>query len=192
MRLDLPPFTIIGATTRASLISAPLRDRFGMVYHLKFYEQQDIEQIIARNARILNVEVKPEAKVEIARRSRRTPRIANRLLKRVRDYSQVKGNGIVDRQTCQAAFSMMDVDELGLDWIDRKILEVIIDKFNGGPVGLNTIAAATGEDMATIEEVYEPYLLQIGFLDRSARGRVATANAYRHLGREQANPQKLL
>ncbi len=192
LRLDLPPFTIIGATTRASLISAPLRDRFGMVYHLKFYEPSDIEQIIARNAAILGVEVEPPAKAEIAKRSRRTPRIANRLLKRVRDYSQVKGNGIVDKNICRAAFSMLDVDELGLDWIDRKILEVIIDKFNGGPVGLNTIAAATGEDMATIEEVYEPYLLQIGFLDRSARGRMATVNAYRHLGRPTKPEQRLL
>ncbi len=192
LRLDLPPFTIIGATTRASLISAPLRDRFGMVYHLKFYEQRDIEQIIERNAAILGVEVKPGAKAEIAKRSRRTPRIANRLLKRVRDYSQVKSNGIVDEAVCEAAFAMMDVDELGLDWIDRKILEIIIDKFNGGPVGLNTIAAATGEDMATIEEVYEPYLLQIGFLDRSARGRVATDSAYRHLGRNKKQVQKLL
>jgi holliday junction DNA helicase RuvB len=185
LRIDLPKFTIVGATTRASLISAPLRDRFGMIYHLEFYEHEDIEKIIARSARILEIGIEGGAAGEIARRSRRTPRIANRLLKRVRDYCEFNGSGPVSRELCGAAFNLLDVDNLGLDWVDRKILETIIDKFSGGPVGLGTIAAATGEDMATIEEVYEPYLVQLGFLDRSPRGRLATEHAYKHLGREK-------
>lgn len=185
LRIDLPPLTIIGATTKMSLLSAPLRDRFGLVYHLNFYENQDIEKIIRRSAGILNVAVDEAACRSIAQRSRRTPRVANRLLKRVRDYCEVKGNGFVDESLCGGAFEMLEVDSLGLDWIDRKILEIIIDKFNGGPVGLNTIAAASGEDMATIEDVYEPYLMQLGFLDRSPRGRLATELGYRHLGRKR-------
>ncbi len=185
LRIDLPQFTIIGATTKASLLSAPLRDRFGMVYHLNFYEPEDIGKIIKRSAGILNTDIHDEALGEIAKRARRTPRVANRLLKRVRDYCEVKGDGKIDLENCYKAMEMLEVDELGLDWIDRKILETIIDKFKGGPVGLNTIAAATGEDMATIEEVYEPYLMQLGFIDRTPRGRIVTDIGYRHLGRNK-------
>jgi len=185
LRIDLPQFTIIGATTKISLLSSPLRDRFGMTYHLNFYGHEDIEQIVNRSAGILNVDIEPTSAQEIAKRSRRTPRVANRLLKRVRDYCQVKGDGRIKNDLCLTALEMLEVDELGLDWIDRRILEVIIDKFAGGPVGLNTIAAATGEDMATIEEVYEPYLMRLGFLDRSPRGRIVTDIAYKHLGREK-------
>jgi len=180
LRIDLPRITIVGATTKMSLLSAPLRDRFGMVYHLNFYDHEDIEQIIDRSAKILDVKIDSESKKEVAKRSRRTPRVANRLLKRVRDYSQVKGDGRIEGSICGKAFGMLEVDELGLDWIDRKILELMIDKFKGGPVGLNTIAAATGEDMATIEEVYEPYLMRLGFIDRSPRGRIVTDIAYKH------------
>ncbi|MBU0636951.1 MAG: Holliday junction branch migration DNA helicase RuvB [Patescibacteria group bacterium] len=185
LRIDLPPFTIIGATTKISLLTAPLRDRFGMTYHLNFYEPEDIEKIIDRSAKILKISLDQDSGREIASRSRRTPRIANRLLKRVRDYCEVKSDGRVDNVLCQAAFDLLEVDDLGLDWIDRKIMEMIIDKFNGGPVGLNTIAAATGEDVATIEEIYEPYLMQLGFLDRSPRGRIVTDIAYRHLGKKR-------
>lgn len=183
LRLDLPRFTIIGATTLASLLSSPLRDRFGLSYHLEFYESFEMEKIIARSANILNIEIPAEASSAIAGRSRRTPRIANRLLKRVRDYCQVKNNGQIDTDSCAGAFSLLGLDDLGLDAIDRKILETIIDKFKGGPVGLNTLAAATGEEIDTLENVYEPYLLQLGFLDRSPRGRIATVNAYKHLKR---------
>jgi len=192
LRIDLPRFTIIGATTRVSLLSSPLRDRFGMIFHLNFYEEGEIKNIVNRSARILGVEIDQDSARQIAQRARRTPRVANRLLKRVRDYCQVKGDGIIDPQLCQEAFSMLEVDELGLDWIDRKILETIIDKFNGGPVGLNTIAAATGEDMATIEEVYEPYLMQLGFLDRTPRGRIVTDRAYQHLKKEQKKQGRLV
>ncbi len=192
LRIDLPRFTIIGATTKISLLSAPLRDRFGLIHHLNFYENEDIEKIIKRSASILGVELKEEAAKEIAKRSRRTPRVANRLLKRVRDYCEVKGNGIIEKEICEQSFKMLEVDELGLDWIDRKILETIIDKFSGGPVGLNTIAAATGEDMATIEDVYEPYLMQLGFLDRSPRGRIATEIAYKHLGKTKKEQGKII
>ena len=184
LRIDLPKFTIIGATTRVSLMSSPLRDRFGMVYHLDFYENEDLETIVGRNANILNIALEEDSAKEIARRGRRTPRIANRLLKRVRDYCQVRTEGRLDLSGCRDALAMLAIDEVGLDDIDRKILELIIDKFNGGPVGLGTIAAATGEDMATIEEVYEPYLMRLGFLDRSPRGRIATPAAYEHLGRK--------
>lgn len=188
LRIDLPKFTIIGATTRISLMSSPLRDRFGMVYHLDFYEPEDLEKIINRNAGILNITIDEMSAGEIARRARRTPRIANRLLKRVRDYCQVRTEGQLNLQACREALEMLAIDEVGLDDIDRKILELIIDKFNGGPVGLSTIAAATGEDMATIEEVYEPYLMRLGFLDRSPRGRIATPAAYEHLGRKFVKP----
>jgi len=182
LRLDLPKFTIIGATTHVSLLSSPLRDRFGVSHHLDFYTLEDLEKIITRSANILNIELSSSAKT-IAERARRTPRLANRLLRRVRDYSEVKSDGRLTPELCQSALELLEIDELGLDRIDRKILETIIDKFSGGPVGINTIAAATGEDLATIEEVYEPYLLQIGFLDRTNRGRLATDHAYRHLGR---------
>lgn len=184
LRLDLPRFTIIGATTMVSLLSAPLRDRFGHIYHLNFYESAEIEKIIRRSAKLLKVDLDREAVSLIANRSRKTPRIANRLLKRVRDYAQVKGNGYIDLKICEEAFKVLEVDNIGLDHVDRKILLTIIDKFKGGPVGLNTLAAATGEEIDTICDVYEPYLLQIGFLDRSARGRVVTEAAYKHLNLE--------
>ena len=187
LRLDLPHFTIIGATTMASLLSAPLRDRFGHVHHLGFYELDEMEKIIRRSAKLLKVDLDHEAATLIASRSRKTPRIANRLLKRVRDYSQVKGNGFIDLETCENAFKMMEIDGLGLDQVDRKLLLTIINKFKGGPVGLNTLSAATGEDIDTILNVYEPYLLQLGFLDRSPRGRMVTELAYKHLGLASAS-----
>jgi len=182
LRLDLPRFTIIGATTMASLLSAPLRDRFGHIHHLEFYDLEDLEKIIRRSAKLLKVDIDALAVNLVAGRARKTPRIANRLLKRVRDYCQVKSDGYVSLALCQDTFHMMEVDDLGLDNVDRKLLKTIIDKFAGGPVGLNTLSAATGEDMDTILNVYEPYLLQLGFLDRSPRGRVVTDLAYRHLG----------
>lgn len=182
LRIDLPKFTIIGATTKVSMLTAPLRDRFGMTYHLNYYETSDIEDIIKRSAGILGVLIEENMELAIASRSRRTPRIANRLLKRVRDYCEVEGEGVISEEHCHNAFNMLEVDEHGLDAIDRKILEVIIEKFKGGPVGLNTIAAATGEDISTIEDVYEPFLIQLGFLDRSPRGRLATDQAFEHLG----------
>jgi Holliday junction DNA helicase RuvB len=181
LRLDLPKFTMIGATTRLSLLSAPLRDRFGITYHLKYYEEQEIAQIINRSAKILNVEMDGSAASEIARRARFTPRVANRLLKRIRDFAQVKNNGLVTPNISAEAFRHLEIDELGLDNIDREILKTIITKFNGGPVGLGTLAAATREEIDTIEEVYEPYLLQLGLLNRTPRGRMATETAYKHL-----------
>ncbi len=181
LRIDLPPITIIGATTKVSMLSAPLRDRFGMIYHLNFYENEDIEKIIFRSAKILKTDIDNDSLAKIATRSRRTPRVANRLLKRVRDYCEVKGDGKIYNELCDKSFKVLEVDELGLDWIDRKIIETIIDKFKGGPVGLNTIAATTGEEMSTIEDVYEPFLMQLGFLDRSPRGRIVTDIAYKHL-----------
>lgn len=192
LRLDLPKFTIIGATTLASLLSAPLRDRFGVTHHLNFYETGDIEKIIGRSAGILSVDMDVDARKEIAQRSRRTPRIANRLLKRVRDYCEVKGDGKVSLKDSLDAFKMLEVDELGLDLVDRRILETIINKFKGGPVGLNTLAAASGEEMDTIENIYEPYLMQLGFLDRSPRGRIVTALGYQHLGLEEPGTGKLI
>jgi Holliday junction DNA helicase RuvB len=181
LRLDLPKFTIIGATTQASLLSAPLRDRFGLTHHLEFYEPEEIKRIVHRSAGIMGVSVDDSAGKAIAERSRRTPRIANRLLKRVRDYSQVMGDGKIDNDICLKSFDLLEVDELGLDSVDRKVLKTIIEKFQGGPVGLNTLSAATGEEMDTIENMYEPYLLQLGFLDRTLRGRVATDLAKKHL-----------
>ncbi len=192
LRLDLPKFTIIGATTLASLLSAPLRDRFGVTHHLNFYETIDIEKIIKRSAGILNIEIDSDAGSEIASRSRHTPRIANRLLKRVRDYCEVKGDGRISLDGSLEAFKMLEVDKLGLDLIDRRILETIIHKFKGGPVGLNTLAAATGEEMETIENIYEPYLMQLGFLDRSPRGRIATVLGYQHLELEEPGTGKLI
>jgi Holliday junction DNA helicase RuvB len=191
VRIDLPSFTIIGATTKVSMLSAPLRDRFGIHYHLDFYTSEEINRIISRSAYILGVEISEEAGHSIAGRARRTPRVANRLLKRVRDYCQVKGDGYLSPDLCERALEMLEVDKLGLDWVDRKILETIIDKFNGGPVGLNTISAATGEDMSTIEDVYEPYLMQLGFIDRSPRGRIVTENGYKHLGRERPGQRNM-
>ena len=181
LRIDLPKFTLIGATTRLSLLSAPLRDRFGMTYHLKFYEPQEIEKIVKRSAKILSVRTAPEAAVEIAKRARFTPRVANRLLKRIRDFAQVKNNGDITKNIADEALNHLEIDELGLDNVDREILKTIILKFNGGPVGLGTLAAATREEIATIEEVYEPFLLQLGLLNRTPRGRVATETAYKHL-----------
>jgi len=184
LRLDLPKFTLIGATTRYNLLSSPLRNRFGCTYRLDYYNHQEIEQILRRSAKILAIELIDDAVKMIARRSRLTPRIANRLLKRVRDYVQVKGDGIVNSKLAQEALELMDVDVQGLDALDRKILEVIIEKFKGGPVGLNSIAAAVMEEEGTIEEIYEPYLMQLGFLMRTPRGRVVTELGYQHLGLE--------
>jgi len=181
LRLDLPHFTIVGATTKISLLSSPLRDRFGNIYHLSFYEDDEIEQIINRSAKILEIEIEKLASKQIASRARKTPRVANRLLKRVRDFTQVKADGKINQDITQQALDMLDIDEFGLDEVDRKILQTIITKFAGGPVGLNTIAAATGEEMATIEDVYEPFLIQIGMLKRTPKGRVATDHAYQHL-----------
>ncbi len=181
LRIDLPKFTIIGATTKMSLLSAPLRDRFGSIYHLDFYNVSDIDRIIRRSAGILNVQLENEACGHIAARSRRTPRVANRLLKRVRDYAEVKHDGVIRPDISKRALEMLEVDGLGLDYIDRKILFCLMEKFGGGPAGLNAVAAAAGEEMATIEDVYEPYLLQIGFIERTPRGRVVTDLAKRHL-----------
>lgn len=182
LRLSLERFTIIGATTRLSLLSSPLRDRFGATYHLTFYEENDIANIVARNANLLQIAIEPDAVTELSRRSRRTPRVANRLLRRVRDFAQVKAEGAVSRQVADDALKMMSVDPHGLDAVDRRILEVIIETFRGGPVGLSSLAAATQEEMQTIEEIYEPFLIQIGMLQRTPRGRVATPRAYEHLG----------
>ena len=181
LRLDLPKFTLIGATTRIGLLTAPLRDRFGMTYRLDYYEEPEIEQIIERAAKILNIKVDAHGKNEIAKRSRRTPRIANRLLKRVRDFAQVKAQGKIDKEVAMQALSMLDVDNLGLDANDRRILEALIEKFAGGPVGISSLAAATSEDQGTIEDIYEPFLLRLGLLARTPKGRVATPAAYDHL-----------
>jgi holliday junction DNA helicase RuvB len=190
LRLDLPKFTLIGATTRIGLLSSPLRDRFGMTYRLDFYEDEEIERILERASKILNIEIDPSGKKEIATRSRKTPRIANRLLKRVRDYAQVKGNGKISMSLAQTALALLEVDELGLDANDRRILSALIEKFNGGPVGISSIAAATSEDPGTIEDIYEPYLLRLGLLARTPKGRVATPAAYDHLKKSTPANQK--
>jgi len=182
LRLNLPSFTLIGATTRYALLSPPLRDRFGAVYRLDFYDRISLEKILKRSARILQVEAEDEGLREIARRARGTPRVANRLLKRVRDYAQVMADGIVTESVAKAALSKLEIDAIGLDEIDHKVLHTIIEKFNGGPVGLDTIAASISEESDTITDVYEPYLLQLGFLERTPRGRLATPLAYEHLG----------
>ena len=182
VRIDLPPFTLIGATTRAGLLSAPLRDRFGVLSRLDFYETKDLCKIIERTAEIFHTSISKEAALEIAGRSRGTPRIANRLLKRIRDISQVKGEKEITLETTKIALDMLQVDNVGLDHIDHKLLKSIIEHFNGGPVGLETIAATIGEEAQTIEDVYEPYLLQIGFLQRTPRGRIVTEKAYSHFG----------
>lgn len=184
LRLDLPKFTILGATTRYNLLSSPLRDRFGMTFRLNYYEPGDIASIVHRSAGILDIQIDNDSSEAIAHRSRLTPRIANRLLKRVRDFAQVKGTGEIDKATTDKALDMMEIDTIGLDSIDRRILEIIIDKFKGGPVGLNSIAAATGEEMGTIEEIYEPFLMQLGLIMRTPRGRVVTESGYKHLNRE--------
>jgi len=182
MRLDLPPFTLIGATTRAGMLSAPLRDRFGVVSRLELYSMDELSYIVSRNADLLGIEILGDAANEVALRSRGTPRIANRLLKRVRDYAQVRGDGIITPEIASEALRMLQVDPLGLDSIDHKMLRSMISGFRGGPVGLDTIAATIGEESQTIEDVYEPYLLQIGFMQRTPRGRIVTPAAYQHLG----------
>jgi len=184
IRLDLPKFTLVGATTRAGLLTAPLRDRFGVVQKLEFYNADELKEIVRRSATVLGVEIDESGAIEIARRSRGTPRLANRLLKRVRDFAQVKYNGVIDKSVADFALDTLDVDKLGLDNNDRMILLTIIEKFGGGPVGLNTLSAAIGEDAGTLEEVYEPYLLMNGLINRTPGGRVATENAYIHLGIE--------
>ena len=184
IRLDLPKFTLVGATTRAGLLSAPLRDRFGVTQRLEFYDKKELTTIILRSAQVLGVEIEPNGAAEIAKRSRGTPRLANRLLKRVRDFAQVKYDGVITKEVADFALDIMDVDKMGLDQNDRNILLMIIEKFSGGPVGLDTLAAALGEDAGTLEDVYEPYLLMNGLINRTPRGRMATENAYRHLGLE--------
>ncbi len=184
IRIDLPPFTLVGATTRAGALSAPLRDRFGVLSRLEYYTADELKEIILRTAQVLETEIDDEAASEIALRSRGTPRIANRLLKRVRDFAQVKGDGRITVELSTEALDLMQVDQLGLDHIDHKLLKTIIEKFNGGPVGLETIAATIGEEAGTIEDVYEPYLLQIGFLQRTPRGRVVTHAVYNHFQME--------
>ena len=181
IRVDLPRFTLVGATTRAGQLSAPLRDRFGMLFRLEMYSPEELSQIVERSAGILGIDADADGLLEIARRSRGTPRIANRMLKRVRDYAQVRAGGHIDRATAREALAMLDVDELGLDKIDRNILSCMMDKFGGGPVGLDTLAATTGEDPVTIEDVYEPYLMQLGFLMRTPRGRMCTPAAWSHM-----------
>ena len=182
LRIDLPHFTLIGATTKLSKLSSPLRDRFGNTYRLEFYEHDDINKIVKRSADILNVPVDAESSSEIAKRSRKTPRIANRLLKRVRDFAEVKNNGQITPELVRDTLVQLGIDELGLDQVDRRIMQTIIEKFAGGPVGLNTISAATSEEMEAIEDVYEPFLLQLGFINRTNRGRIITDKAYEHLG----------
>lgn len=184
VRLDLPKFTLVGATTRAGLLTAPLRDRFGVVSKLEFYSTEELTTIILRSAQLLNVEIEKQGAIEMARRSRGTPRLANRLLRRVRDFAQVKYDGVITNEAANFALDLLDVDKLGLDHVDRNILVTVIEKFNGGPVGLDTLAAAIGEDSGTIEEVYEPYLIKNGLLARTPKGRRVTDYAYKHLGLE--------
>lgn len=187
IKLDLPPFTLVGATTRAGALTAPLRDRFGIVQRLEFYQVDELTTIIERSAKFLNLNLDAAGAHEIARRSRGTPRIANRLLRRVRDFAEVKNHGVIDQTTAAAALTMVDVDEAGFDYMDRKLLLAIIEKFMGGPVGLENLAAAIGEEKETIEDVLEPYLIQQGFLQRTPRGRVATPHAYAHFGLRMSN-----
>jgi Holliday junction DNA helicase RuvB len=182
VKLDLPAFTLIGATTRAGMLTNPLRDRFGIVARLEFYSTDELKQIVARSARLLNVEVSADGAQEIASRARGTPRIANRLLRRVRDYAEVKAKGAISREVADAGLKMLDVDAIGLDVMDRKLLLAVMEKFSGGPVGVDNLAAAIGEERDTIEDVLEPYLIQQGYLQRTPRGRMATASAYRHFG----------
>ncbi len=182
IRLDLPKFTLVGATTRAGLLTAPLRDRFGVIHHLEFYTEEELAKIILHSARVLDVEIDPEGAQEMAKRSRGTPRLANRILKRVRDFAQVKYDGKITKEVAAFALDLLEVDRYGLDQTDRLLLTTIMEKFSGGPVGLDTLAAAVGEDAGTIEEVYEPYLIKNGFINRTPRGRVATELAFHHLG----------
>ncbi len=188
IRLDLPRFTLVGATTRAGLLSAPLRDRFGILFRLEMYSPEELAAIVRRSAGILNVHADDEGILEIARRSRGTPRIANRMLRRVRDFAQIRAGGVITLEVARQGMDLLDVDELGLEKLDRAMLETMIDKFGGGPVGLETLSAMTGEDASTIEDVYEPYLMQLGFLTRTPRGRVVMPAAYEHLGRKPQTP----
>lgn len=192
IRLDLPNFTLVGATTRAGQLSAPLRDRFGVILRLELYTQNELASIVKRSAGILGIDIDDKGAAQIASRSRGTPRIANRLLKRSRDYAEVKFDGVITEEAAESALSKMEIDELGLDAIDRRLLTTMIKNYNGGPVGLETIAAAIGEEAVTIEDVYEPYLMQIGFLGRTPRGRVVSPPAYQHLGIEMNGQQTLL
>ena len=187
IRLDLPKFTLIGATTRAGSLTTPLRDRFGIVHRLELYDVNDLDEIVRRSAKILEVNINKEGSLEIAKRSRGTPRIANRLLKRVRDYAAVLGNGNITKEIAKIALEKLEIDDLGLDNIDRKILKTIILNYTGGPVGIETLSSTIGEEVETIEDVYEPYLMQMGFIARTPRGRIATPNAYKHLGIEMVN-----
>ena len=188
MRLKLQPFTLVGATTKAGAISSPLRDRFGIVQRLELYDEKDLAKIIKRSAGILGVEIKEDAVSEVAMRSRGTPRIANRLLKRVRDFAEVKGGGVVTLDIAREALALMDVDDKGLDFVDRRLLETLIKTFGGGPVGVETLATAIGEEVSTVEDVYEPYLIRLGFIARTSRGRVALEGAYKHLGLKYIKP----
>jgi Holliday junction DNA helicase RuvB len=190
IRLNLPRFTVIGATTRPAQLTAPLRDRFGAVYRIDFYDEESITQIVLRGAVVIGVGIDLEGARAIARRSRGTPRVALRLLRRVRDFAEVRASGVIDSEVAEQALVLLEIDELGLDDLDRRVLDVLVDKFDGGPVGVDTIAASLGEEAGTIEDVVEPYLLQLGFLDRTPRGRVATAHAYRHLGVTPPSPQE--
>ena len=187
IRLDLPKFTLIGATTRAGSLTTPLRDRFGIVHRLELYDVKDLDEIVRRSAKILEVNIDKEGSLEIAKRSRGTPRIANRLLKRVRDYAAVLGDGNITKEIAKIALEKLEIDDLGLDNIDRKILKTIILNYTGGPVGIETLSSTIGEEVETIEDVYEPYLMQMGFIARTPRGRIATPSAYKHLGIEMAN-----
>lgn len=190
IRIDIVPFTIIGATTRTGLVASPLRDRFGVNLRLDYYKEDSIIKIILRSAKILNLEITESGAAVIAKRSRGTPRIANRLLKRIRDYALIYSDGRITRQIAEKALTKLDIDKLGLDIIDKKILDTIVNKFNGGPVGINTLAVSIGEEVVTIEDVYEPYLLQLGFIKRTSKGRVATNLAFKHLGiKRNSNPQ---
>ena len=191
IRLDLPHFTLIGATTRAGSLSAPLRDRFGVTLRLELYTPEELSKIVKRSAGILNVEIEPEGAMEIARRSRGTPRIANRMLRRVRDFAQVMADGIITRKVADQALLALEVDNLGLDQVDRRMLRAIIENYGGGPVGLDTLAATIGEESVTLEDVYEPYLMQIGFLTRTPRGRCVTRKAYDHLHLDRPDPEQL-
>jgi Holliday junction DNA helicase RuvB len=188
VKLDLPPFTLVGATTRAGMLTNPLRDRFGIVARLEFYTPEELTKIVTRSAQLLNVEIAPEGAFEIARRARGTPRIANRLLRRVRDFAEVKAQGDITRGVADAALTMLDVDHIGLDIMDRKLLGAMLEKFGGGPVGLDNLAAAIGEARDTIEDVLEPYLIQQGYLQRTPRGRMATASTWRHFGLAPPSP----
>ncbi len=190
IRLDLPPFTLVGATTRVGMLTAPLRDRFGVVNRLEFYTEKELQQIIMRSASVLGVQIDTKGALELARRSRGTPRLANRLLKRVRDFAQVRYNGVITEEVANYALDLLDVDKLGLDHMDRNILLTMIEKFHGGPVGLDTLAASLGEDAGTIEDVYEPYFLKNGLIQRTPRGRIVTEMAYKHLGILWENTEK--